>query len=281
MGSKRIRDLILALSIMALCTPAWAQQAQEPGGEAERLGTAEEVKAEEAEAEEAEKENWLPVATSGNVAIYTDYSFRGISQTNRDVALQGGIDFNHDSGLFAGLWGSSANFDQNYLEQDFYGGYAGAIGDFSYKASATFLFYPGDQKYSYWEFGAFSGYDFKVLSTSLGFIGSPDYLGVGLGTGLYIPAGFSVPLPTISCPIPNGNDCISPSFDANGGYTNVEHPFVGNGKSTHHYWDWNAGLVLTMPFNIRLDFRYVGTDVEDVFGPIANDRFIFGTKYLF
>jgi uncharacterized protein (TIGR02001 family) len=279
-GRKRTRGLILGISLTVLALPAWAQQEQEPGGEAERLGTAEEVKAEDAEAAAAEKKSWLPAGVSGNVAVYSDYSFRGISQTNREMALQGGIDFNHDSGLFAGLWGSSTNFDQTYLEQDFYGGYAGAIGDFSYKASATFFFYPNDQKYNYWEFGAFTGYDFKVLSTSLGFIGSPDYFGVGLGTGLYIPFGFAVPLPTISCPIPNGENCISPSFDANGGYTHVEHPFVGNG-STHHYWDWNAGLVLAVPFNMKFDFRYVGTDVEDVFGPIAGDRYIFGAKYLF
>jgi uncharacterized protein (TIGR02001 family) len=258
-----------------------AQQAEEPGGEAERLGTAEEVKAEEAKAEEEEKKNWLPAGVSGNVAVYTDYSFRGISQTNRDMALQGGFDFNHDTGLFAGYWASSTNFDQTYMENDFYGGFTGAIDNFSYKLSATFFFYPGDEKYNYWEFGAFSGYDFEVASVSTGFIGSPDYFGVGYGTGFYIPAGFAVPLPTISCPIPNGKDCIAPSFDANGGYTHTEHDFPAAGDSNHHYWDWNAGLVLTLPFHFKLDFRYVGTDIEDLAGRNAGDRFIFGAKYLF
>jgi hypothetical protein len=90
-----------------------------------------------------------------------------------------------------------------------------------------------------------------------------------------------VPLPTLSCPIPDGEDCESPTFDANGGYTHTEHPFVGNGLSRHHYFDWNAGLVLGLPFNLKLDFRYVGTDAEDLFGRIADNRFIFGAKYLF
>jgi hypothetical protein len=180
---------IVALSLIASSPAVWAQQQQEPGGEAERLGTAGEVKAEAEAAQKAEKKNWLPLGVSGNVAVYTDYSFRGVSRTNRNMALQGGIDFTHDSGLFAGLWGSSTNFDQTYLEQDFYAGYAGAIADFSYKASATFFFYPGDEKYNYWEFGAFGGYDVKVISTSAGFIGSPDYFGVSLGTGIYVPVG--------------------------------------------------------------------------------------------
>jgi hypothetical protein len=38
----------------------------------------------------------LPAGLSGNVAVYTDY-LRGISQTSRNMALQGGFDFNHDS----------------------------------------------------------------------------------------------------------------------------------------------------------------------------------------
>jgi uncharacterized protein (TIGR02001 family) len=263
--------------MIAVAPMVLAQQEQEPAGE--RLGTAEEVKQEETEA--AESKSWLPGGLSGNVAVYSDYSFRGVSQTNRDMALQGGIDYNHDSGLFAGLWGSSTNFDQTYLEQDFYGGYQGAIDNFSYKAVATFFFYPNDEKYNYWEFGAFSGYDFEVASVSAGFIGSPDYFGTGLGTGIYIPVGFAVPLPTVSCPWPNGETCFEPSFDANGGYTHTEHPFAGIDRSPHHYFDWNAGLVLTTPFNIKLDFRYVGTDADDVFGAIADNRFIFGAKYLF
>ena len=264
--------LVSAIGVIGLFS-GWAL-AQE---EAEHADTAPEVKAEDKAAATEEKENWLPLGVSGNVAVYTDYSFRGISQTGRNMALQGGFDFNHSSGLFAGYWASSTNFGNTYMENDFYGGYAGAIGDLSYKASATFFYYPGDEQFNYWEFGGFAGYDFKILSLSTGCIGSPDYFGT-LGTGFYIPGGFAVPLPTISCPIPNGKDCIQPSFDANAGYTNTSTQIF---SGTHHYWDWNAGLVLTLPFHFKLDFRYVGTDVRDVAGRDAGDRFIFGAKYLF
>jgi uncharacterized protein (TIGR02001 family) len=260
---------------MAVMFSAWgakAQDEQEPVGE--RVPTAEEVKAEDKAAEEEEKKSWLPGGLSGNVALYTDYSFRGVSQTSRNMALQGGIDYNHPSGVFVGLWGSNTNFGNTYLEQDFYGGYAGAIDALSYKVVATFFYYPGDEIFNYWEFGAFAGYDFGFMSTSTGFIGSPDYFGV-LDTGFYVPVGFAVPLPTIHCPWENGEDCFVPSFDANAGYTHADK----NVFADHHYFDWNAGLEQTMPFNMQLDFRYVDTDVKDVHDAAA--RFVFGAKYLF
>jgi hypothetical protein len=53
-------------------------------------GVQEETKgdcAAEAEEEAAEDTDWFPGGLSGNVTIITDYSFRGVSQTQRDVAL--------------------------------------------------------------------------------------------------------------------------------------------------------------------------------------------------
>ena len=279
MGITRTRwGFILAMVLMAHYPAAFAQQAEEPGGEGERVGTAEHVEEEKAEAAKEEKENWLPVGVSGNVAVYTDYSFRGISQTSRNMALQGGFDFNHESGLFAGYWASSTNFGNTYMENDFYGGYAGAIGDLSYKLRRRSSTIRTTSSSITGSSAAFTGYDFKVFSLSTGFIGSPDYFGT-LGTGFYIPAGINIPLPTISCPFAKGKDCISPSIDANGGYTHSQQRIVSNAQ---HYWDWNAGLVLTLPFHFKLDFRYVGTDVNDVVPDgDADNRFIFGAKYLF
>lgn len=47
------------------------------------------------------------VTTTGNVTLSTDYRFRGVSQTSNNPAIQGAINFNHESGLYAGLWGSN------------------------------------------------------------------------------------------------------------------------------------------------------------------------------
>jgi uncharacterized protein (TIGR02001 family) len=77
---------------------------------------------------------------SANVALTSNYIYRGLQQyidgngNGADrVALQGGFDYSHDSGVYAGVWGSSVYFrgtDKNDgdvnapLELDFYAGYA-------------------------------------------------------------------------------------------------------------------------------------------------------------
>ena len=48
--------------------------------------------------------------TSGTLTLTSDYLFRGITQTNEKPALQGGIEWAHDSGFYAGAWGSSISW---------------------------------------------------------------------------------------------------------------------------------------------------------------------------
>ena len=46
-------------------------------------------------------------AVSANVGLFSDYRFRGHTQTGEDLALQGGFDFAADNGFYAGNWNSS------------------------------------------------------------------------------------------------------------------------------------------------------------------------------
>ena len=46
---------------------------------------------------------------SANVALTSDYIFRGISQNESDPAIQGGFDVAHTSGIYAGVWGSNVS----------------------------------------------------------------------------------------------------------------------------------------------------------------------------
>ena len=48
---------------------------------------------------------------SANVSLVSDYRFRGISQSNEDIAIQGGFDYAFDNGIYVGTWGSSVDFD--------------------------------------------------------------------------------------------------------------------------------------------------------------------------
>ncbi|MBI5437713.1 MAG: hypothetical protein HY936_01950 [Nitrosomonadales bacterium] len=47
---------------------------------------------------------------TANVGFTTNYVFRGISQTSAKPAVQGGIDYSHSSGLYAGVWGSNVSW---------------------------------------------------------------------------------------------------------------------------------------------------------------------------
>ncbi len=98
---------------------------------------------------------------TGNVGLFSQYIFRGLTQTNRDPALQGGFDYSHASGFYAGTWASNISWlKENFssvagtagqyssggsLEWDFYGGYKSNFGksDFTYDIGLLYYYYPG------------------------------------------------------------------------------------------------------------------------------------------
>lgn len=87
---------------------------------------------------------------TGNMTIASSYRFRGIDQTFGKPALQGGIDYSHSSGLYAGNWNSNVSSGAGYpngnLEMDFYGGYKTTFGDFGVDVGALYYYYPGSDK---------------------------------------------------------------------------------------------------------------------------------------
>jgi uncharacterized protein (TIGR02001 family) len=83
---------------------------------------------------------------TGNLGIFSDYRFRGISQTNEKPAIQGGIDFAHKSGFYLGNWNSnidSAGYSGANIEMDFYGGWKTTIEGFGLDLGAIYYYYPG------------------------------------------------------------------------------------------------------------------------------------------
>ena len=67
---------------------------------------------------------------TANIALTTDYRFRGQSQSQGEFALSGGVDYAHESGFFAGVWASNVDFNdaaETYYEVDLYAGFTKAI----------------------------------------------------------------------------------------------------------------------------------------------------------
>lgn len=89
-----------------------------------------------------------PLTVSGSVAVVSDYRFRGVSQSDEHLALQGGITVAHESGLYAGLWGSNlagwGTFGGANLELDLIGGYKFALAEgATLDVGLTWYMYPG------------------------------------------------------------------------------------------------------------------------------------------
>ena len=103
------------------------------------------------------KSDWT---ITGNAGLFSDYRFRGISQTNKKPAFQGGFDIGHASGFYVGNWNSnvdSALYNGANIEMDFYGGYKMTAGHVTLDFGALYYYYPGS--------GA--GGTFKIDNTEL------------------------------------------------------------------------------------------------------------------
>jgi uncharacterized protein (TIGR02001 family) len=92
---------------------------------------------------------------SYNIGATTEYRYRGISQSGRKPALQGGIDYANKNGFYVGTWASTITWIKDSapaplsakgpVEVDIYGGYKGDIAkDFSFDLGALQYWYVGN-----------------------------------------------------------------------------------------------------------------------------------------
>ncbi|MBN4016395.1 porin [Rhodospirillaceae bacterium AH-315-P19] len=138
---------------------------------------------------------------SANVALTSDYMFRGLSQVDGEPTVQGGIDFGYDldgpADIYLGIWGSGVDFTDATEEFDIYGGLTGEIEGISWDAGFIWYLYPGADSALNYDFveAAFSlGYDFGPYAISAGLNYSPEYFGDS-GDAFYWAGGVDVPLP--------------------------------------------------------------------------------------
>lgn len=97
---------------------------------------------------------------TANVSVTNNYIWRGLTQTMNEPAVQGGIDYSHESGFYAGTWVSNVGYvseDIFNYEHDLYAGFAGEAGGFSY-----------DVGYLYYNYDDTAGYDFSEVYGSVG-----------------------------------------------------------------------------------------------------------------
>ena len=82
---------------------------------------------------------------SMNLTATSNYIWRGVSQTNDEAALQGGVDYTINKHFYAGAWTSNVkNGNTGDYELDLYGGYTNKFGQFDFDAGIITYQYPGN-----------------------------------------------------------------------------------------------------------------------------------------
>ena len=131
----------------------------------------------------------MAAEVSGNVALSSDYFFRGIDQSGGE-ALSGGFDVAFESGFYVGTWASSIDFSGG-LELDYYAGYGGSISD-SVSYDVGYLYYGYPQGPTTEEFEEFYG-SISLGDATVGFALSDDYYAsTGSSTYVYVDYGFAL-----------------------------------------------------------------------------------------
>jgi len=204
-----------------------------------------------------------PHTLTGNIGLFSQYIFRGLTQTDGQPALQGGFDYGHESGFYVGTWGSNVSWLRDFgsyssggsLELDIYGGFKGSFGksDFGYDAGLLYYWYPGDaapgaNKADTLElYGALS---WKWLSAKLSYSVQDKTFGVADSQGTYY-----LDL-TAAYPFPNTKLTLIGHY----GIQKYSGTTAGVDNDTFaSYEDWKLGLNYSLPKDFTVGVFYTDT----------------------
>ena len=121
---------------------------------------------------------------SSNLALSSNYIWRGVSQNDDKVALQGGFDVAHTSGLSAGVWAS--NIQQKFgpndanLELDIYANYGFKVSNIDLSVGYIAYIYQG-----------ISANNFSEVNVSATYAGVTAKVSKEIANGNNTGAGFS------------------------------------------------------------------------------------------
>jgi hypothetical protein len=219
-----------------------------------------------------------PVTVTGSVSLASDYRLRGVSQTDEEMAVQGGITVAHESGVYGGVWASNlagwGTFGGSNMELDLIGGYKHTIGGGAIDVGLTWYMYPGGaSKTDFAEpYAKLSGTIGPVnLLAGVAYAPKQQALGKWYNSGasaqtgiydnpgkkndnLYLWGDFASAIPTTPL-----------TAKAHIGYSKGNSGLGPNGTSaapTGEYWDWLLGADYAVKGTpLTLGIAYVDTDI--------------------
>jgi Bacterial protein of unknown function (Gcw_chp) len=225
-----------------------------------------------------QEEDTSPITVSGAATLTSDYRFRGVSQTDEGMAVQGGITIAHESGFYVGAWGSNlagwGTFGGANMELDLIAGFKLPVGEGTLDAGLTWYMYPSGADTT----------DFAELYAKLSGTAGPVSLTAGvayapqqeaLGNVFFTGAAAAAGLPNDPGDKEDNlylfGDAVfgvadTPlSLKAHIGYSDGNPGLGPNGTSvapTGTYWDWLIGADVVPVSGLTLSVAYVDTDIS-------------------
>ena len=225
----------------------------------------------------AEPEPTPDYTLTGNVGLFSQYIFRGLTQTNRDPALQGGFDFAHKSGFYLGTWASNISWlsdsgayrSGGSLEWDFYGGWKPTFGDFTFDIGTLYYWYPGDAAFSVpgapagnpkadtWE--VYTGVGWKWLNAKFSYSIQNKTFAVRDSSGTwYLDLSANVPLGDFYKPLTGVTFIAHYGIQKYSG-TDPRTRALGSNDDIYSYDDWKIGLSYALPKDFTIGAFYTDT----------------------
>lgn len=205
-----------------------------------------------------------PVSLSFNVGAATEYVFRGVSQTDEDPQVFGGVDATLGSIGYAGVWASNVDFgDSTDFEFDLYAGVKPTMGAVTFDLGLIYYGYadqPSGANWDYWEGKVAASVPAGPATLGAAVYYSPEFTGK-TGDAWYYEANAAVP-------IPNSRFTVSGAL----GHQTIE--------EAGDYTTWNLGVGFSLTDNVGFDVRYWDTDAHE-FGKLYDSRVVGGLKLTF
>lgn len=140
---------------------------------------------------------------TANGSVTNNYLWRGLTQSNNESAVQGGLDYANESGFYVGTWVSNVQYgsDDGYsYEHDVYFGFSGGD-DVTYDVGYLYYNYDDSQKFDFGEIygsigvGDFSATLYILANTEADEVPSdPTLNDFGFGSAYYLSLDYGIEL---------------------------------------------------------------------------------------
>ena len=201
-------------------------------------------------------------AVTFNVGVASDYVFRGVSQTDENAQVFGGVDLTAGK-FYAGTWASNVDFnDSTDAEIDLYAGFKPTLGLATLDLGVIYYGYvnaPSGADYANTEFKAAASVPAGKGSFGAAVFYSPDSFGAADAAAYYEV---------------NGSYPVAAKWSVSGALGRQTY------KGSGDYTTWNLGAAYAINDKLALDLRYVDTDQHD-FGKLYDSRAVATLKASF